>query len=206
MTASAVLTDSFGPRSASASGAAAYLGARAKSLCSSRSRPSCFDFAVARFRRSHQRSNENAGGSGDVFDGAIESYAVRFRRTVKSAELPDELERCSTDLFLSRRWLEIKECFDAPAHGALTSDSGSCPAYHASDWQPPSGVCAFATAVQLLNLGRIRGLGAPIASIGGAGVLDGTFVIGLLCARGRRQYIHDACCKAPAENPAQGDR
>ena len=32
----------------------------------------------------------------------------------------------------------------------------------------------------LLNLGRIRGLGAPIASIGGAGTFDGIFVIGLL--------------------------
>jgi uncharacterized membrane protein len=32
----------------------------------------------------------------------------------------------------------------------------------------------------LLNLGKIRGLGAPIASIGGAGTFDGIFVIGLL--------------------------
>jgi uncharacterized membrane protein len=32
----------------------------------------------------------------------------------------------------------------------------------------------------LMNLGRIRGLGAPIVSIGGAGTFDGIFVIGLL--------------------------
>jgi uncharacterized membrane protein len=32
----------------------------------------------------------------------------------------------------------------------------------------------------LMNLGRIGGLGAPIASIGGAGTFDGIFVIGLL--------------------------
>ncbi|HLY53018.1 MAG TPA: DUF1614 domain-containing protein [Steroidobacteraceae bacterium] len=32
----------------------------------------------------------------------------------------------------------------------------------------------------LLNLGKIRGLGAPVASIGGAGTFDGIFVIGLL--------------------------
>jgi uncharacterized membrane protein len=32
----------------------------------------------------------------------------------------------------------------------------------------------------LMNLSRIRGLGAPIASIGGAGTFDGIFVIGLL--------------------------
>ena len=32
----------------------------------------------------------------------------------------------------------------------------------------------------LLNLGRVRGLGAPIASIGGAGTFDGIFLIGVL--------------------------
>jgi uncharacterized membrane protein len=32
----------------------------------------------------------------------------------------------------------------------------------------------------LLNLGKIPGLGAPVASIGGAGTFDGIFVIGLL--------------------------
>jgi uncharacterized membrane protein len=32
----------------------------------------------------------------------------------------------------------------------------------------------------LMNLGKIRGLGAPVASIGGAGTFDGIFVIGLL--------------------------
>jgi len=32
----------------------------------------------------------------------------------------------------------------------------------------------------LMNLGKIQGLGAPVASIGGAGTFDGIFVIGLL--------------------------
>ena len=32
----------------------------------------------------------------------------------------------------------------------------------------------------LMNLGKISGLGAPVASIGGAGTFDGIFVIGLL--------------------------
>jgi len=31
-----------------------------------------------------------------------------------------------------------------------------------------------------MNLGRIPGLGAPVASIGGAGTFDGIFVISLL--------------------------
>jgi uncharacterized membrane protein len=34
----------------------------------------------------------------------------------------------------------------------------------------------------LLNLGRIQGLGAPVASIGGAGTFDGIFVTGVLAA------------------------
>jgi uncharacterized membrane protein len=34
----------------------------------------------------------------------------------------------------------------------------------------------------LLNLGKLRGLGAPVASIGGAGTFDGIFVAGVLAA------------------------
>ena len=32
----------------------------------------------------------------------------------------------------------------------------------------------------LLNLGRIQGLGAPVASIGGAGTFDGIFLTGIV--------------------------
>ena len=32
----------------------------------------------------------------------------------------------------------------------------------------------------LLNLGSVRGLGAPVASIGGAGTFDGIFLIGIV--------------------------
>ena len=32
----------------------------------------------------------------------------------------------------------------------------------------------------LSNLGRVRGLGAPVASIGGAGTFDGIFLTGIL--------------------------
>jgi hypothetical protein len=32
----------------------------------------------------------------------------------------------------------------------------------------------------LMNLGAIRGLGAPVASIGGAGTFDGIFLTGIL--------------------------
>jgi uncharacterized membrane protein len=36
------------------------------------------------------------------------------------------------------------------------------------------------TGADLLNLGNIRGLGAPVASIGGAGTFDGIFLIGIV--------------------------
>ena len=32
----------------------------------------------------------------------------------------------------------------------------------------------------IMNLGRIQGLGAPVASIGGAGTFDGVFLSGIL--------------------------
>ena len=31
-----------------------------------------------------------------------------------------------------------------------------------------------------MNLGKMRGLGAPVMSIGGAGTFDGIFVVGLI--------------------------
>ncbi len=43
-----------------------------------------------------------------------------------------------------------------------------------------SGSLGTLVGADLLNLGEIQGLGAPIASIGGAGTFDGIFVTGLL--------------------------
>lgn len=43
-----------------------------------------------------------------------------------------------------------------------------------------SGSMGTLIGADVLNLGRIQGLGAPIASIGGAGTFDGIFVTGLL--------------------------
>ena len=49
----------------------------------------------------------------------------------------------------------------------------------------------------LLNLGKIQGLGAPVASIGGAGTFDGIFVTGILAvllapATARRQPLRSS--------------
>jgi uncharacterized membrane protein len=43
-----------------------------------------------------------------------------------------------------------------------------------------SGSLGVLIGADLLNLDKIRGLGAPVASIGGAGTFDGIFVTGLL--------------------------
>jgi uncharacterized membrane protein len=43
-----------------------------------------------------------------------------------------------------------------------------------------SGSLGCLIGADLLNLDRIQGLGAPVASIGGAGTFDGIFVIGIL--------------------------
>ncbi|MEJ2656175.1 MAG: DUF1614 domain-containing protein [Desulfobacterales bacterium] len=43
-----------------------------------------------------------------------------------------------------------------------------------------SGTLGTLIGADLLNLGKIQGLGAPIASIGGAGTFDGIFMTGIL--------------------------
>jgi uncharacterized membrane protein len=46
--------------------------------------------------------------------------------------------------------------------------------------EPVAPVSAGLIGADVLNLNKIQGLGAPIASIGGAGTFDGIFIIGLL--------------------------
>lgn len=43
-----------------------------------------------------------------------------------------------------------------------------------------AGTMGTLIGADLMNLGRVRGLGAPIVSIGGAGTFDGIFVTGIL--------------------------
>jgi len=44
------------------------------------------------------------------------------------------------------------------------------------------GTLGTLLGADVLNLGRLRGLGAPVAAIGGAGTFDGIFVTGVLAA------------------------
>jgi uncharacterized membrane protein len=43
-----------------------------------------------------------------------------------------------------------------------------------------AGTLGTLIGADLTNFGRIRGLGAPIASIGGAGTWDGVFLTGIV--------------------------
>ena len=56
-----------------------------------------------------------------------------------------------------------------------------------------SGSLGTLIGADLLNLGSIQALGAPVASIGGAGTFDGIFVTGLLAVlyAGFSRYLHD---------------
>ena len=51
---------------------------------------------------------------------------------------------------------------------------------HAAVLAYVSGSLGTLIGADLLNLGRLQGLGAPVASIGGAGTFDGIFVTGIL--------------------------
>jgi len=56
-----------------------------------------------------------------------------------------------------------------------------------------SGSLGTLIGADLLNLGAVQSLGAPVASIGGAGSFDGIFVTGLLAVlwAGLSRYLHD---------------
>jgi uncharacterized membrane protein len=51
---------------------------------------------------------------------------------------------------------------------------------HAAPLAYIGGSLGTLIGADLLNLGRIQGLGAPVASIGGAGTFDGIFLVGVL--------------------------
>ncbi|HXS27487.1 MAG TPA: DUF1614 domain-containing protein [Steroidobacteraceae bacterium] len=60
-----------------------------------------------------------------------------------------------------------------------------------------SGSLGTLIGADLLNLGPIQGLGAPVASIGGAGTFDGIFVTGLLAVIYAGIGVHSGTGRAP---------
>jgi len=66
-----------------------------------------------------------------------------------------------------------------------------------------SGSLGTLIGADLLNLGRIQGLGAPVVSIGGAGTFDGVFLTGiiavLLASFSGRVMKKRAVCRCPIQ-------
>ena len=64
-----------------------------------------------------------------------------------------------------------------------------------------AGSLGTLVGADLLNLGKIQGLGAPVASIGGAGTFDGIFLVGILAVL-IASLLGAAASPAPAEHSA----
>jgi len=77
------------------------------------------DQAVPWFRIGDKRTQQCPGRRGNLADRVIERLLVEFRGFGEPGKLPHELERGSTDLFVSSRRLEIEKRFDVSAHGPL---------------------------------------------------------------------------------------
>ncbi len=63
-----------------------------------------------------QRTQKSGRDTGYFIDCCQKRLLVRLRRFVEAADLPDELERSSSDLLISDRWIEVEQSFDIPAH------------------------------------------------------------------------------------------
>src|SRR3954462_6997139 len=75
-------------------------------------------FAVARRRRRRQRLDQTVGGSGHFVDRAVEDGFVRARRTIRSAQLPHELQSRGPDLVRGRRRRKISKGLDVSTHAS----------------------------------------------------------------------------------------
>ncbi len=64
-----------------------------------------------------------------------------------------------------------------------------------------AGTMGSLIGADLLNLDKIQGLGAPVASIGGAGTFDGVFLTGIIAVL--LPPIERAIAPAPAPPPPQ---
>lgn len=67
-----------------------------------------------------------------------------------------------------------------PIAAALCAYVLAAPGHHRDAVAFVSGVIGTLVGADLLNLGRLRDLGAPVASIGGAGTFDGIFLTGIV--------------------------
>ncbi len=69
--------------------------------------------------RRFERAEKPTRNPGDVVDGRMESGLVRLGWCVEAADLPDELQRCSANLFLRDRRFKVEERPNVSTHLAL---------------------------------------------------------------------------------------
>src|ERR1700722_8288601 len=73
-------------------------------------------FAVPWWGTGCQRVDQTMRGRGHLVDREVERRFVRARRTIGTAQLPDELKSGRADLVLGRRRGKISQDLDIPAH------------------------------------------------------------------------------------------
>jgi hypothetical protein len=77
-------------------------------------------FAIPGRRGGFERSQETGRSVSYLVNGRKKSCFIRLRRLVEAADLPHELHRGSSNLFVSYGWIEIKQDFDVSAHVATS--------------------------------------------------------------------------------------
>src|SRR4051794_2328452 len=85
------------------------------------------DLAVLRRGGGDQGVEEAGGGGRDLGDGPVEGLRVDPRGLRRTTDLADVLERRGRDLVVGRRWLEVGERADVPAHGMQPKSAGYMP-------------------------------------------------------------------------------
>src|SRR6266571_8198165 len=66
-----------------------------------------------------ERAEKPTRDPGDIVNGRIERGLVRLGWFVEAADLPDELQRGSTNLFLRDRWFNVEERLNVSTHLVL---------------------------------------------------------------------------------------
>jgi hypothetical protein len=75
-----------------------------------------FFFAIFRGRAGLERMQKTGRDAGNLIDRSLERSFVGFRGFIESSDLPHELQRSCSDLFVTDGRIEVKESLDIPAH------------------------------------------------------------------------------------------
>lgn len=94
-----------------------------ESLSSAKFRFPGFLFPILRGRASFERAEKTSGNAGDFLDSGEKGVLVGVGRFGEAADLPHELERSRTNLFIGNGRIEVEQSLDIPAHDFNVADS-----------------------------------------------------------------------------------